>query len=129
MGDAVADAVDGVRAAHPERRIDVTAEHGLEVLGDRDQLVRVVRNLATNAAVHTRPDGPMAPQSCGIRPIAHPSEIGAFHSQTMDAAQVTPNTAMSQRSAVRRRRCRNERQELRRACARRVGRTPASRAL
>jgi len=30
------------------------------VFGDRDQLLRVVRNLVTNAAVHTRTDGPIA---------------------------------------------------------------------
>jgi two-component system OmpR family sensor kinase len=48
-----------VRAAYPSRRLDVVAEHALTVVGDRDQLVRVVRNLATNAAVHTRPDGPI----------------------------------------------------------------------
>jgi two-component system OmpR family sensor kinase len=59
MGEVLAEAVDGVRAAHPERRIELSAEHGLDVVGDRDQLVRVVRNLATNAAVHTRPEGPI----------------------------------------------------------------------
>jgi two-component system OmpR family sensor kinase len=65
VAEIVADAVDGVRAAHPERRIELTAEHELVVLGDRDQLVRVVRNLATNAAVHTRPDGPIRVSASG----------------------------------------------------------------
>ena len=30
------------------------------MVGDRDQLLRVVRNLVTNAAVHTRADGPIS---------------------------------------------------------------------
>jgi two-component system OmpR family sensor kinase len=59
VGTVLEEAVDGVRAAYPERRIDVTAEQGLDVVGDRDQLMRVVRNLATNAAVHTHPGGPI----------------------------------------------------------------------
>jgi two-component system OmpR family sensor kinase len=59
VSGVLTEAIDGVRAAHPERHIEVSAEHGLTVVGDRDQLVRVVRNLAANAAVHTRPDGPI----------------------------------------------------------------------
>jgi two-component system OmpR family sensor kinase len=51
------EAVGGVRAAHPERRIELSVPAGLHVIGDPDQLVRVVRNLVTNAAVHTRADG------------------------------------------------------------------------
>jgi len=64
-GEAVVDAVEGVRAAYPGRRIEVTAERDLAVVGDRDQLVRVVRNLATNAVVHTRPDGPIRVSESG----------------------------------------------------------------
>ncbi|MDT4939282.1 MAG: two-component system, OmpR family, sensor kinase [Pseudonocardiales bacterium] len=64
-GDVVVEAIEGVRAAYPDRPLDVTAEHGLTVLGDRDQLVRVVRNLATNAAVHTRPGGPIRVSATG----------------------------------------------------------------
>jgi two-component system OmpR family sensor kinase len=55
----LADVVDGARAAFPQRRIDLTAAPGLNVVGDPDQLVRVVRNLVTNAAVHTDPGGPI----------------------------------------------------------------------
>jgi two-component system OmpR family sensor kinase len=51
------EAVGGVRAAHPDRRIELSVPAGLHVIGDPDQLVRVVRNLVTNAAVHTRADG------------------------------------------------------------------------
>jgi two-component system, OmpR family, sensor kinase len=55
----VADAVAGVHAAHPERPITLTdpGEPSI-VLGDRDQLLQVVRNVLTNAATHT-PDGPI----------------------------------------------------------------------
>jgi two-component system OmpR family sensor kinase len=58
--DLLDDVVAGSRAAFPERPIELAVEPGLHVVGDRDQLVRAVRNLVTNAAVHTRPDGPIA---------------------------------------------------------------------
>ncbi len=60
VADILDEAVSGARAAHPQRRISVAAPPGLTVFGDRDQLLRVVRNLITNAAVHTRPDGPIS---------------------------------------------------------------------
>jgi two-component system OmpR family sensor kinase len=53
----VDDAVRGARAAFPLRRIDIATAPGLAVDGDHDQLVRVVRNLINNAAVHTKPEG------------------------------------------------------------------------
>ncbi len=53
------DVVAGARAAHPDRPIDAVVEPGLTVLADPDQLVRVLRNLITNAAVHTAPGGPI----------------------------------------------------------------------
>jgi two-component system OmpR family sensor kinase len=61
----VADAVAGVRAAHPQRSIVLT-DPGLPtlVLGDRDQLLQVVRNVLTNAAIHTA-DGPI---TAAVRP-------------------------------------------------------------
>jgi two-component system OmpR family sensor kinase len=54
------DAVSSARAAFPQRRIEVLAQGELAVVGDHDQLLRVVRNLVTNAATHTRPDGAIA---------------------------------------------------------------------
>jgi two-component system, OmpR family, sensor kinase len=60
VADILDEAVNGARAAYPQRRIDVSAPAGVDVFGDRDQLLRVVRNLITNAAVHTRPDGPIS---------------------------------------------------------------------
>ena len=57
------EAVTGARAAYPVRRVDLRAEPGLTVVGDRDQLLRLVRNLVTNAAVHTRPDGAISVES------------------------------------------------------------------
>jgi two-component system OmpR family sensor kinase len=59
IAELLGDAVSGTRAAYPTRRIDLSAPHGLHVIGDRDQLLRVMRNLITNAAVHTAPDGPI----------------------------------------------------------------------
>lgn len=56
------DAVNGSRAAFPERTI--TGElfgtpTDVQVIGDPDQLLRVVRNLVTNAAVHTAAERPI----------------------------------------------------------------------
>jgi two-component system OmpR family sensor kinase len=59
VGELIDDAVDSARAAFPQRRIDIAASHGVTLLGDRDQLLRVLRNLIANAAVHTDPDGPI----------------------------------------------------------------------
>jgi two-component system OmpR family sensor kinase len=54
LTDVVADAVAGVHAAHPERTITmVDPGTPATVLGDRDQLLQVVRNVLTNAATHT----------------------------------------------------------------------------
>lgn len=59
VGELIGDAAAGARAAYPDRQIDVVAPEGLSVLGDHDQLLRVVRNLVTNACVHTAPGGPI----------------------------------------------------------------------
>ena len=55
VGELVNEAVNGARAAFPERTITVDAMVPISVHGDPDQLLRVVRNLITNAVVHTRP--------------------------------------------------------------------------
>ena len=57
VAEVVADSVAGLRAAHPDRPVSVRAAGPLPVLGDRDQLVQVVGNVLTNAAVHA--DGPI----------------------------------------------------------------------
>jgi two-component system OmpR family sensor kinase len=57
VAEVVADSVAGLRAAHPDRAVSVHAAGPLPVLGDRDQLVQVVGNVLTNAAVHA--DGPI----------------------------------------------------------------------
>jgi two-component system OmpR family sensor kinase len=59
VGELVDEAVGGVRAAYPARHIEAVAPMGIQFVGDRDHLLRAVRNLVTNAAVHTRPDGPI----------------------------------------------------------------------
>jgi two-component system, OmpR family, sensor kinase len=59
VGELIEDAVEGARAAYPHRRIDAEAPAGLTLLADRDQLLRVLRNLITNAAVHTTDRGPI----------------------------------------------------------------------
>lgn len=59
VASMVADVVESARVAYPDRPIDADIPADLAVLGDRDQLLRVVRNLVTNAAVHTAPGGPI----------------------------------------------------------------------
>jgi two-component system OmpR family sensor kinase len=59
LADMLDDAVSGSRAAFPDRQIDTDIGVLPVVLGDRDQLLRVVRNLITNAAVHTAPERPI----------------------------------------------------------------------
>jgi two-component system OmpR family sensor kinase len=52
LAEVVDDAVAGLRAAHPQRQVTVTGRGPLMVLGDRNQLLQVVTNILTNAAVH-----------------------------------------------------------------------------
>jgi two-component system OmpR family sensor kinase len=59
VGDLLEDAANSSRAAFPVRVINVAAAPGLQVVGDPDQLLRAVRNLVTNAAVHTAPERPI----------------------------------------------------------------------
>ena len=60
VSDVVDDAVAGLRAAHPDREVRVSSDTELPVLGDRDQLLQVVGNVLTNAAVHATGGGPIA---------------------------------------------------------------------
>ena len=53
------DAVSGARAAFPDRRIDLQLTQGLHVVGDPDQLYRIVRNLIGNADMHTAAGRPV----------------------------------------------------------------------
>ena len=59
VAGVVDDAVAGVRAAHPDRPVEVTGSGPLPVLGDRNQLVQVVTNVLTNAAVHATAPAPI----------------------------------------------------------------------
>jgi two-component system OmpR family sensor kinase len=55
----LSEAASAVHSAHPDRAFEISRSGGLEVIGDRDQLLRVLINLATNAAIHTPPSGPI----------------------------------------------------------------------
>jgi two-component system OmpR family sensor kinase len=59
MAALLDDAVNGSRAAFPDRPIGLQITAMPTVVGDRDQLLRVVRNLITNAAVHTAAGRPI----------------------------------------------------------------------
>jgi two-component system OmpR family sensor kinase len=63
LSASVRDAVDGLRAAFPNRIIEETAEGGSWVLGDPDQLRRIAVNLLGNALTHT--DGAVRTQIHG----------------------------------------------------------------
>jgi len=62
----LSEAARAVRAAHPERELTVLDSGGLVVTGDRDQLLRVLINLTTNAAAHTQ-NGPIRLEAVGGR--------------------------------------------------------------
>jgi two-component system OmpR family sensor kinase len=59
VDDLLADAVANARAAFSDRTIDIVTEAELLVAGDRDQLLRALNNLITNAAVHTASSDPI----------------------------------------------------------------------
>jgi two-component system OmpR family sensor kinase len=52
VAEVVDDAVADLRAAYPHRQVAVTDRGPLMVLGDRNQLLQVLTNILTNAAVH-----------------------------------------------------------------------------
>jgi len=67
----LAEAGDAVQAAHPERQLSILGSGGTVVIGDRDQLLRVLINLATNAAIHTPASGPIRLEAVtGHPPVA-----------------------------------------------------------
>jgi two-component system, OmpR family, sensor kinase len=53
------DAAGSAQSAHPERAFTLVKSGGATVLGDRDQLRRLVLNLMNNAAVHTAAGPPI----------------------------------------------------------------------
>jgi len=81
VADLVDEAVAGARAANPGREIVAQSEPGLTLWGDHDQLLRVLRNLVTNAAVHTRAEGTIwvsafrAAKADGVHGSIAPQEI------------------------------------------------------
>jgi two-component system OmpR family sensor kinase len=82
VADLLDDVVTSSRAAFPERSFAADAPPGLVVRGDHDQLLRAIRNLVTNAATHTRADGP-------VRVRADPSGPGVSV-QVIDAGPGLP---------------------------------------
>jgi two-component system OmpR family sensor kinase len=60
VAEVVDDAVAGLRAAYPQRQVSVTDRGPLTVLGDRNQLLQVVTNVLTNAAVHATAPMPIS---------------------------------------------------------------------
>ncbi|HTZ43148.1 MAG TPA: ATP-binding protein [Jatrophihabitans sp.] len=83
----MSEAATAVHAAHPGRSIEVGGgAEGLTVVGDWDQLLRVLINLATNAAVHT-PDGPIR---LSAAPSTLPAAVAAVALQVGDTGPGLP---------------------------------------
>jgi two-component system OmpR family sensor kinase len=59
VAELLDDAVSGSRAAFPQRQIALEPVPSYHVVGDPDQLVRAIRNLVANAALHTNPERPI----------------------------------------------------------------------
>jgi two-component system OmpR family sensor kinase len=59
LDEVYADVLAEARLRWPDRSIEVAAEEGMTVIGDHDQLLRVLRNLVTNAGTYTRAGGPI----------------------------------------------------------------------
>ncbi len=59
VDSVLADALRSAQSAHPDRTVRLVPSGGAEVIGDRDQLLRLLINLLNNAAVHTAPGGPI----------------------------------------------------------------------
>jgi two-component system OmpR family sensor kinase len=55
----LSEAASAAHSAHPERAFSISPSGGATVIGDRDQLLRVLLNLLNNSAVHTAPAGPI----------------------------------------------------------------------
>jgi two-component system OmpR family sensor kinase len=70
----LAEAVSGLRAAYPDRSISVGESGGAVVLGDRDQLLRLLLNLLTNAAGHTTVNGPIRLEATSVTSPGRPGE-------------------------------------------------------
>jgi two-component system OmpR family sensor kinase len=70
VADLVDDAARDTRAAFPQRHVDTEIVAHVHVVGDRDQLLRAVRNLLTNAAVHTAPERPILVRCVAVGPDA-----------------------------------------------------------
>jgi two-component system OmpR family sensor kinase len=72
--DAVmSEAASAAMSAHPDRQISMVRSGGAAVVGDRDQLLRLLLNLLTNAAIHTKPDGPIRLEAIQGRTPAGPA--------------------------------------------------------
>ncbi len=82
----LAEAADAVHSAYPVRDIVTVPSGGLTVIGDWDQLLRVVINLTTNAAVHTPPGRPIRLIATGGRTPLGP----AVAIQVIDAGPGLP---------------------------------------
>jgi len=59
LAEVAADAVEGARAADPDRPFDLVTDGTVLVVGDRARLHQVVANLLSNARTHTPPGTPV----------------------------------------------------------------------
>lgn len=55
LSQVLQETVEVVEALHPDRNIEVEIENDLYMMGNRDELTRLIRNLLDNAVQHTPP--------------------------------------------------------------------------
>ena len=67
------EAAAAAQSAHPDRPITLVRSGGATVIGDKDQLLRLLLNLLTNAAVHTAPSGPIQIEALKGRTASGPA--------------------------------------------------------
>jgi two-component system, OmpR family, sensor kinase len=80
VADLLDDVVSNARAAFPQREIHLQVVDAPVVVGDRDQLMRVVSNLVTNAAVHTDESRPIT-----VRAFVDPATSDGTTVQVIDS--------------------------------------------
>jgi two-component system OmpR family sensor kinase len=85
VAELLDDVVSNARAGFAQRQIHLQVGDAPTVVGDRDQLLRAISNLVTNAAVHTAEDRPIA-----VRAFVDPDAPDGTTIQVIDGGPGLP---------------------------------------
>jgi two-component system OmpR family sensor kinase len=85
VADLLDDVVSNARAAFAQREIHLQVADAPTIVGDRDQLLRAISNLVTNAAVHTAEDRPIT-----VRAFVDPAAPAGATIQVIDGGPGLP---------------------------------------